>query len=1046
MKKFFPIIITILFILSIVINVFSNDNLIINKGFENHANGMPENWKGEEQNCLVPNAYKGNMCLRISNKEPAWIGFEQAVKIDQEKVKHITVKAYVKVKDVEKGKKEWDYARIMVLFFDENNKQVGGWPELGRWKGTFDWTRKEKIFTVPEGTKICKVSVQMDDCKGILWADEVSLIIGKPERKFDPDNLLANGGLEYGADIPEEWSFWGADEFGLVSPGKDSEMCFCIKVDKANWAMLSQTINLDGGKAKKIIVSADYKIENVVQGKEEWEKARVNLEFLDKAKSRLSGWPVLGDIIGTALEWQHWEKEFEVPPETAFLIVAGGIGNTVGKMWLDNITVQGFDAQGGKIKKVDTSKIDTSKWFAFEPEKDDYTPTAIDLSFLLDAPAGKHGFIKNKDGKLVFKDGTGIRFWGANIVAANAFLSHEDAELMAKRLAKLGCNLIRFHHLDAPWSTPNIFNNDPKTTRNLSEKRLEQLDYLIAQLIKQGIYIYMDLLVHRKPLAEDGVPDWDSLPDGLKGIAHFDEKLIELQKEYAEQLLTHYNPYTKKKYIDEPAFVASEVINESSLYYIDRQGDFPNSYKPKLDKKFNEWLKKKYKTHDRLVKAWEKLGTTDLKPDENINKGNIRIAKIDIDWDNWLNNIITPDSAGRFADTKLFYYELQYKHYKAIYDFLRSLGYKALITGSNHWEKYDGDIFSNAKFDHMDRHSYFDHPDTSHGWGPENVSFKNGMVLMTLKNNIADLASGRVDGLPFFVTEWNIPFPNEYRILGPVMMAAYAGLQEWNGMLQFDFSFNHWKPKMDSCFDISQSPALLSQWLPAAMLFHKGYVKAGSKGVIDEIGTKNLFYNINNSFRVIGNDLSMPLITKVGKKYVDTELSKYPEVASLIQKYHDKEKKEVISDTGELKWNYDKGSLTINTPYIQGAMGNIGKEKIKLNDMEIEASTPFCSIFLTSMDGKPIKESKKMVLTATAREMNKGMEYNLGHTRVRDIGTAPIIFENVEAKISIERKDKLAIYPLDINGKRKNKKIKIKNKAFQISGKHKSLYYEIVKD
>jgi len=34
---------------------------------------------------------------------------------------------------------------------------------------------------------------------------------------------------------------------------------------------------------------------------------------------------------------------------------------------------------------------------------------------------------------------------------------------------------------------------------------------------------------------------------------------------------------------------------------------------------------------------------------------------------------------------------------------------------------------------------------------------------------------------------------------------------------------------------------------------------------------------------------------------------------------------------------------------------------------------------------------------------------------------------------------------LDINGKRKKKKIKVKNRILQISGKYKSLYYEIVR-
>jgi hypothetical protein len=39
----------------------------------------------------------------------------------------------------------------------------------------------------------------------------------------------------------------------------------------------------------------------------------------------------------------------------------------------------------------------------------------VDVSFLLGAPAGKHGFVKVQGGHLVTGDGQRIRFWGVNI-------------------------------------------------------------------------------------------------------------------------------------------------------------------------------------------------------------------------------------------------------------------------------------------------------------------------------------------------------------------------------------------------------------------------------------------------------------------------------------------------------------------------------------------------------------------------------------------------------------------------------------------------------
>src|ERR1700733_16214667 len=59
----------------------------------------------------------------------------------------------------------------------------------------------------------------------------------------------------------------------------------------------------------------------------------------------------------------------------------------------------------------------------------------IDARFLLDAPAGKHGFITVRDGHLFTSDGQRFRIWGVNLsgwTKGSALLPpHKDAEVMA---------------------------------------------------------------------------------------------------------------------------------------------------------------------------------------------------------------------------------------------------------------------------------------------------------------------------------------------------------------------------------------------------------------------------------------------------------------------------------------------------------------------------------------------------------------------------------------------------------------------------------------
>ena len=50
---------------------------------------------------------------------------------------------------------------------------------------------------------------------------------------------------------------------------------------------------------------------------------------------------------------------------------------------------------------------------------------------------------------LRFEDGTLGKFWGVNFNGGACFPSKEYAPKVAQRLAQAGCNIVRFHQLDA---------------------------------------------------------------------------------------------------------------------------------------------------------------------------------------------------------------------------------------------------------------------------------------------------------------------------------------------------------------------------------------------------------------------------------------------------------------------------------------------------------------------------------------------------------------------------------------------------------------------
>ncbi|MHC4176829.1 MAG: hypothetical protein ACYSWU_04950, partial [Planctomycetota bacterium] len=175
------------------------------------------------------------------------------------------------------------------------------------------------------------------------------------------------------------------------------------------------------------------------------------------------------------------------------------------------------------------------------------------LSAWLDRPAGKRGFVRAEEGRLVTRDGP-IRFWGTNLCFDACFPSHRQAERLAARLARLGINCVRMHHMDSRsiWGdSPNKLTIDPK--------QLDRLDYLVHQLKLRGVYTNINLHVSRWFGEPEGFVARDARPNYDKGLGNFEPRMIELQKKYARDLLTHVNPYTKSPYTREPAVAFVEI-------------------------------------------------------------------------------------------------------------------------------------------------------------------------------------------------------------------------------------------------------------------------------------------------------------------------------------------------------------------------------------------------------------------------------------------------------------------------------------------------------
>lgn len=258
-------------------------------------------------------------------------------------------------------------------------------------------------------------------------------------------------------------------------------------------------------------------------------------------------------------------------------------------------------------------------WFVW-PSVEPAAGTALDNSSLNGPVGAELPRIGVKDGGFVTADGRRIRFFGVNVSSDDAFPSERDAELLARRLAKAGVNIVRLHHLDNAWGVGtggSLWPKEPGTHRELDLEQLDKLHRLIAVLARHGIYSNLNLKVSKTLTQADGFPESISkLPDFQKRVDFFDRRMIELQKDYARRLLTTRNPYTGRIPSEDPAVALVEINNENSLlgYFTRDLGRglerLPQPFLGELQTRWNEWLLQRYGKTETLAGAWNETSVS----------------------------------------------------------------------------------------------------------------------------------------------------------------------------------------------------------------------------------------------------------------------------------------------------------------------------------------------------------------------------------------------------------------------------------------------------
>jgi hypothetical protein len=565
----------------------------------------------------------------------------------------------------------------------------------------------------------------------------------------------------------------------------------------------------------------------------------------------------------------------------------------------------------------------------------------VDLSFLNapEKPAGRRGFLEARGDKLVFDDHTLARFWGTNLTAYSLFGTPKaDVKRQAHRISELGFNLVRLHHHDSEWVKPNIFGDqNTPNTQTLNADMLEKLDWWIKCLKDEGIYVWLDLHVGRRVRSGDAIQDFDEIRQGkssatLSGYNYVNDSIRDAMKRFDDMYLNHQNRFTGLRYRDDPAIVTLLITNENDLTHHFGNALLPDKGVPRHSviymREAERFAAKYALPKDKVWRAWED------------------------------------------GPSKLFLNDLEQRFDIDMIAHLRALGVKVPIVTTSTWGMNPLSSLPVLTVGNIiDVHSY-----GGVGELERNPIFGANLVHW--------IAAAQVVGKPLTVTEWGVDSHGSLapdRQDMPLYIAGSASMQGWDAVMFFAYSH---EPLTDrstpSIYQAHNDPALMASLPAAALLYRQGHVKEATTRYVFEPSKEMLF----DQPIAAANSVALRTASERGRLMIAMprvpelpwlEKSAVPPGSKIINDPQQSQipvnASEVVSDSGELKRNWDQGTFTISTPRTQAAMGWIGGKTITLPEVEVAVTTRNSVVAVQSLDGNPIGQSRKIMISLGARSV-----------------------------------------------------------------------------
>lgn len=634
----------------------------------------------------------------------------------------------------------------------------------------------------------------------------------------------------------------------------------------------------------------------------------------------------------------------------------------------------------GAFMSTDSSGIKIGigrDWIPVVVAEDVEPGSALDFSGLRTTgmPAGCHGHVVVRNAHFSFEDSPGVvrRFYGVNLCGYANVPRPEDSERLAQRLAAMGYNAVRFHHHEC------VLVKDDGVS--LDEGEMMKFDKLVAECVKNGLYLTTDLFVSRRPISYRSI---GIDQDGLVGASEFRELVLVHPGAYenfiafVRSFLGHMNPLTGRTLATEPALGWLALVNEGNLGNNDMQ-----------------YMMR----HNVFAERWRAFVADKRRKNSRWKFVSEELPKGLSDWKD--------PHVGAYT---LFMQSLEMDFARRVGKFLREeLGCRALISDLSAWHfPVAYQLPRASSYDYVDCHFYADHPEfLETAWS---LPSKCPNVNPFLERNLAvtKRVFGRVWERPFVVSEFNFSGPGRYRAIGGIAAGALAALQDWDAMWRFAWSHDKWslerpREKAMRYFDLNGDPLLLASERAAVCLFLRGDMKP----------LQRRFALAIPQAEMCGLGCARPIETdqariawKVAVGSVCSEVvpegfdngAVFPAGLKELGPMFDRPKS---AGDDMVRIDTARGSLAICTLATCGGFAEQGH--IQAGSMNADIGSTPTTIWVSSVDGLPVNESKRLLVTHLTDLQNADTKYaDRDLTVLTDWGHLPHVMRRGCAALRIE--------------------------------------------